>query len=91
MEALLQHNSSEQDRAHRVERREHGDHADEAFPHGEEVEDVGEGLVSVISVLTALYPVSTVVLARVVLKERFHRVQVAGMALALPAAVLMAV
>ena len=52
---------------------------------------VREGLVSVVSVLAALYPVSTVILARVVLHERFHRVQVAGMALALPAAVLMAV
>ena len=50
-----------------------------------------EGLVSVVSVLAALYPVSTVVLARVVLNERFARVQVAGMALALPATVLMAV
>jgi hypothetical protein len=35
--------------------------------------------------------VSTIVLARVVLHERFHRVQLAGMALALPATVLMAV
>ena len=52
---------------------------------------VREGLVSVVSVLAALYPVSTVVLARLVLKERFHRIQVTGMALALPATVLMAV
>jgi drug/metabolite transporter (DMT)-like permease len=51
---------------------------------------VRQGLVSVISVLAALYPVSTVVLARVVLHERFARVQVAGMALALPATILMA-
>jgi drug/metabolite transporter (DMT)-like permease len=51
---------------------------------------VREGLVSVVSVLAALYPVSTVVLARLVLKERFHGIQVAGMALALPATVLMA-
>ena len=51
---------------------------------------VREGLVSVVSVLAALYPVTTVVLARVVLKEHFHRTQVAGMALALPATVLMA-
>ena len=47
--------------------------------------------VSVVSVLAALYPVSTVVLARVVLHERFARLQVAGMALALPATILMAV
>jgi drug/metabolite transporter (DMT)-like permease len=51
---------------------------------------VRQGLVSVVSVLAALYPVSTVVLARVVLRERFVRVQVAGMALAVPAIVLMA-
>jgi drug/metabolite transporter (DMT)-like permease len=52
---------------------------------------VREGLVSVVSVLAALYPVSTIVLARVVLHERFHRVQLTGMALALPATILMAV
>jgi drug/metabolite transporter (DMT)-like permease len=52
---------------------------------------VREGLVSVVSVLAALYPVSTVILARVILKERFARIQVAGMALALPAIVLMSV
>jgi drug/metabolite transporter (DMT)-like permease len=52
---------------------------------------VREGLVSVVSVLAALYPVSTIILARIVLHERFHRVQLAGMALALPATMLMAV
>ena len=52
---------------------------------------VREGLVSVVSVLAALYPVSTVILARLVLHERFHRVQITGMALALPAAILMTV
>jgi drug/metabolite transporter (DMT)-like permease len=52
---------------------------------------VREGLVSVVSVLAALYPVSTVILARVVLHERFARLQLAGMALALPATILMAV
>jgi drug/metabolite transporter (DMT)-like permease len=52
---------------------------------------VRQGLVSVVSVLAALYPVSTVILARVVLHERFARLQVAGMALALPAVILMAV
>ena len=51
---------------------------------------VRQGLVSVISVLAALYPVSTVILARVVLHERFAKVQIAGMALALPATILMA-
>jgi drug/metabolite transporter (DMT)-like permease len=51
---------------------------------------VREGLLSVVAVLAALYPVSTIVLARVVLHERFARLQRVGLALALPAAVLMA-
>ena len=49
-----------------------------------------EGLLTVVSVLTALYPVGTVILARIVLKERFARIQRVGMALAVPAAILMA-
>jgi drug/metabolite transporter (DMT)-like permease len=49
------------------------------------------GLLSVVSVLAALYPVSTVVLAKVVLREQFHRVQLLGMVLAVPAIVLMTV
>ena len=52
---------------------------------------VREGLLSVVSVLAALYPVSTVVLARVVLHERFAPIQRIGMAIALPAAILMAI
>jgi drug/metabolite transporter (DMT)-like permease len=52
---------------------------------------VRAGLLSVVSVLAALYPVSTVVLARVVLREQFHRVQLLGMVLAVPAIVLMTV
>jgi drug/metabolite transporter (DMT)-like permease len=51
---------------------------------------VREGLLSVVSVLAALYPVGTVVLARVVLHERFGRLQRVGLAIAVPAAVLMA-
>jgi drug/metabolite transporter (DMT)-like permease len=51
---------------------------------------VRRGLLSVVSVLAALYPVSTVVLARVVLRERFTGLQRIGMALALPATVLIA-
>lgn len=51
---------------------------------------VRQGLLSVVSVLAALYPVSTIVLARIVLKERFARIQLVGMALALPAAILIA-
>jgi drug/metabolite transporter (DMT)-like permease len=50
---------------------------------------VRRGLLSVVSVLTALYPVSTVVLARLVLKERFLRVQQVGMAFAVVAVVLL--
>jgi uncharacterized membrane protein len=50
---------------------------------------VRRGLLSVVSVLTALYPVSTVVLARIVLRERFLRVQRLGMALAVVATVLL--
>lgn len=52
---------------------------------------VREGLLSVVSVLAALYPVGTVILARVVLRERFATLQRVGMAIALPAAVLMAI
>lgn len=52
---------------------------------------VRRGLLSVVSVLAALYPVSTVVLARAVLKERFGTLQRIGMAIAIPAAVLIAI
>jgi drug/metabolite transporter (DMT)-like permease len=44
----------------------------------------------VVSVLVALDPVSTVVLARLVLRERFTGLQRVGMALALPATILIA-
>ncbi|MGI8594496.1 MAG: EamA family transporter [Solirubrobacteraceae bacterium] len=42
-----------------------------------------EGLLSVVGVLGSLYPVATVVLARMVLRERVRRVQEAGIVLAL--------
>jgi drug/metabolite transporter (DMT)-like permease len=50
-----------------------------------------EGLLSVVSVLASLYPVGTVVLARIVLGERFASLQRIGMAVAIPAAILIAV
>lgn len=52
---------------------------------------IREGLLSSVSVLSSLYPVSTVLLARVVLGERYSGLQRVGIAIALPAAVLMAV
>lgn len=49
-----------------------------------------EGLVSLVSVSSSLYPVVTVVLARAVLNERVHRVQELGVAAALGGVVLIA-
>ncbi|HEX4717365.1 MAG TPA: DMT family transporter [Thermoleophilaceae bacterium] len=49
-----------------------------------------KGLVSLVSVAGSLYPVVTVLLARVVLKERVHRVQELGVAAALGGVVLIA-
>lgn len=46
------------------------------------------GLLSVVVVLTSLYPVTTVVLARTVLKERVARAQLGGLALAVLGVVL---
>jgi drug/metabolite transporter (DMT)-like permease len=48
------------------------------------------GLLSVGAVLAALYPVATVLLARVITKERIRREQMAGLALALVAVGLLA-
>ncbi len=49
-----------------------------------------EGLVSLVSVLGSLYPLTTVALAAVVLRERPHRVAQVGVALALGGVVLIA-
>jgi drug/metabolite transporter (DMT)-like permease len=49
-----------------------------------------EGLLSVVSVLSSLYPAATIVLARVLLKERMNRVQLAGIGLALTGVTLIA-
>ena len=46
------------------------------------------GLVSLVSVLSSLYPVTTVMLARVALRERIARQQLAGVVLALAGAAL---
>jgi drug/metabolite transporter (DMT)-like permease len=49
------------------------------------------GELSVISVLTAMYPAGTIVLAAVVLRERIAPVQWVGLVLALVAAGMLAV
>ena len=48
------------------------------------------GELSVVSVLTALYPLGTIVLARIFLKEKIAKVQLAGVLLALSCSALLA-
>lgn len=52
---------------------------------------VRTGDLTVVSVLTALYPAGTIALAAIVLKERITRIQALGLLLALAAAALLAV
>ena len=49
-----------------------------------------EGLLSLVSVLSSLYPAATIVLARVVLGERLNRTQLAGITAAFAGVVLIA-
>jgi len=49
------------------------------------------GLLSVVSILSSLYPVATVLLGRIVLKERMARPQQAGLVLALAGVALISV
>lgn len=48
------------------------------------------GELSVMAVLTALYPIGTIILARVVLRERIAPIQYAGLALAIAASAMLA-
>lgn len=48
-----------------------------------------EGLLSIVAVLTSLYPASTILLARIVLGERMGRLQVTGLGLAVAGVVMM--
>lgn len=49
------------------------------------------GSLSVVSVLTALYPLGTILLARLILKERIGKIQMAGVLLALSGSAILAV
>jgi drug/metabolite transporter (DMT)-like permease len=49
------------------------------------------GLLSIVSILSSLYPVATVILARIVLKERMARLQQAGIGLALAGVLLISI
>lgn len=49
------------------------------------------GLLSIVSILSSLYPVATVILARIVLNERMVRLQQAGIVLALAGVLLISI
>ncbi|MDP9225955.1 MAG: DMT family transporter, partial [Actinomycetota bacterium] len=48
------------------------------------------GLLSLVAVLTSMYPATTVLLARVVLKEKIEKIQLSGLALAMMAILMIA-
>jgi drug/metabolite transporter (DMT)-like permease len=52
------------------------------------LEAFSRGLLTIVSVVTALYPATTLILARIVLDERVRRDQVFGLAAAAAAVVL---
>ena len=49
------------------------------------------GLLSIVSILSSLYPVATVILARIVLRERMARLQQVGIVLALAGVLLISI
>jgi drug/metabolite transporter (DMT)-like permease len=49
-----------------------------------------EGLLSIVAVLTSMYPASTVVLARITLDERFSKIQIGGLLVAVAGVVAIA-
>ena len=49
------------------------------------------GLLSIVSILSSLYPVATVILARIVLGERMARLQQLGIVLALAGVLLISI
>jgi drug/metabolite transporter (DMT)-like permease len=50
-----------------------------------------EGLLSIVAVLTSMYPATTVVLARITLDERFSRIQIGGLLVAVAGVIAIAV
>jgi uncharacterized membrane protein len=62
----------------------------EAVANGLQIIAIRSGLLSLIGVISALYPASTVVMAQVFLKERMARHQQFGLALAAVAVVIVA-
>ncbi|MBO9579078.1 MAG: EamA family transporter [Microbacteriaceae bacterium] len=62
----------------------------DAIANGSMLWGVRIGDLSVMAVLIALYPIGTILLARIVLKERIAPVQYAGLALAIAASALLA-